>query len=70
MRFDYCNSLSKQSSCITRLFPDSELIIGPNLQIVKRFVECVQAPPLGCRTPIAPDADDDDEDDRTVRCAS
>ncbi|VDO44149.1 unnamed protein product [Haemonchus placei] len=45
---------------------DNELIIGPNLQIVKRFVECVQAPPIGCRPPIFTDGDDDDEDDRTL----
>ncbi|KAK6014244.1 hypothetical protein OSTOST_20402 [Ostertagia ostertagi] len=45
---------------------DNELIIGPNLQIVKRFVECVQAPPIGCRAPIFTGGDDDDEDDRTL----
>lgn len=44
---------------------DNELISGPNLQIVKNFVECVLAPPLGCRPPVFAE-DDDDEDDRTV----
>ncbi|WKY07717.1 hypothetical protein Q1695_007299 [Nippostrongylus brasiliensis] len=45
---------------------DNELIKGPNLQIVKHFVECVQAPPLGCRPPICAEGSDDDEDDRTL----
>ncbi|VDL71450.1 unnamed protein product [Nippostrongylus brasiliensis] len=45
---------------------NNELINGPNLQIVKHFVECVQAPPLGRRPPICAEGSDDDEDDRTL----
>ncbi|KAJ1369355.1 hypothetical protein KIN20_030792 [Parelaphostrongylus tenuis] len=43
---------------------DNELINGPNLQIVKNFVECVLAPPLGCRPPVC--NEDNEEDDRTL----
>ncbi|KAE9412724.1 hypothetical protein Angca_010109 [Angiostrongylus cantonensis] len=44
---------------------DNELINGPNLQIVKSFVECVLGPPLGCRPPVYTE-DDDGEDDRVL----
>ncbi|VDK52851.1 unnamed protein product [Cylicostephanus goldi] len=45
---------------------DTELINGPNLQIIKCFVECVQAPPLGCRAPVIAENDDEDDDDRVL----
>ncbi|RCN51186.1 hypothetical protein ANCCAN_02755 [Ancylostoma caninum] len=45
---------------------DTELINGPNLEIVKCFTECVQAPPLGCRPPVLTEGDDDDDDDRVL----
>ncbi|VDM66336.1 unnamed protein product [Strongylus vulgaris] len=45
---------------------DTELINGPNLQIVRCFVECVQAPPLGCRPPTVAENDDEDDDDRVL----
>ncbi|KAK6752632.1 hypothetical protein RB195_003817 [Necator americanus] len=45
---------------------DTELINGPNLQIIKCFVECVQGPPLGSRPALFTDDDDEDDDDRVL----
>ncbi|KJH48617.1 hypothetical protein DICVIV_05245 [Dictyocaulus viviparus] len=44
---------------------ETELINGPNLQIIKNFVECVLAPPLGNRPNFFSESEED-EDDRML----